>query len=104
MTTPKPHLLYKLRDAADLLKLANAETPHSPTGLRNWADQGRIKHVRLSDGERVIRGSELIRLAKPRGDDLGAAPAQALGEETNNQQENSPGIVANSCDLKDGEA
>ena len=62
MTAPRPHLLYKFGDAVDLLKYANAETPHSPTGLRNWADQCRIKHVRLSDGERVIRGSELIRL------------------------------------------
>ena len=59
-----PRLLYKLTDAAEALKAANAPTPHSPNGLRSWADQGRIAHVKLSDGSRVIPGKELIRLSR----------------------------------------
>jgi hypothetical protein len=67
MSQPNPRTLYKLKSAADFLRAADAETPHSPSGLRLWADQGRITCVRLNDGERVIRGSELIRLSQREG-------------------------------------
>jgi hypothetical protein len=60
--TLNPRTLFTLKNAADHLKEAQAEAPHSPNGLRNWADQGRIGCVKLSDGSRVIPGSELIRL------------------------------------------
>lgn len=66
--TPEKHLnprtLYTMKDSAEALRTVNAKTPHSPSGLRNWADLGRINHVRLSDGSRVIPGSELIRLSQ----------------------------------------
>ncbi|MBK6350110.1 MAG: hypothetical protein V9E93_19570 [Steroidobacteraceae bacterium] len=59
-----PRRLYTLKDSADALRECNANTPHSPSGLRVWADQGRIEHLKLSDGSRVIRGSTLIRLSQ----------------------------------------
>ena len=63
----KPDQFYTLRDAANALKEADAKAPHSPTGLRNWCDQGRIKHDKLSSGERVMLGAALLRLID--GDD-----------------------------------
>ena len=57
-----PSLLYTLTNAAEAMKAAKAPTPHSANGLRLWCDQGRITHVRLSDGERVIPGHALIGL------------------------------------------
>lgn len=56
--------LYTLKHSADALRSARAEAPHSPNGVRLWADQGRIACVKLSSGERVIPGSELIRLVQ----------------------------------------